>query len=142
MNKLQQAQQLRRAVQLFALSLNEETALEMPGLYPAYQVGRDYQAGAYLRYGRNALGDPQLYRVVQDHISQADWPPDATPALYAPMGLAEDGTVLWSRPSGVHDAYGIGDVVEYRGVRYRSTVEGNVWPPDRFPAGWEEVDKQ
>ena len=40
----------------------------------------------------NSVGDPQLYKVVQEHTSQADWTPDSNPALYTPIGL--DDTVL------------------------------------------------
>ena len=136
MNKLQRAEQLRRAIQLFAASLDEADALEVATLYPAYQVGRAYTAGTYLRQGADRNGDPQLYRVLQDHTSQEGWPPESTPALYGAMGLDEDGYPLWSQPGGVYDAYNAGDVVSYNGVLYQSLVDGNVWAPNVYPAGW------
>ena len=43
-------------------------------------------------------------------------------------------------PTGAHDAYNIGDQITYQGTRYRSTINANVWPPDVYPAGWEEVE--
>lgn len=142
MNKLQRAEQLRRAIQLFAVSLGETEALEVATLYPAYQVGRAYTAGTYLRRGMDRNGDPQLYRVLQDHTSQADWPPESTPALYGAMGQDEEGYPLWSQPGGAHDAYNTGDIVSYGGALYQSTIDGNVWAPDVYPQGWEALEAQ
>ena len=73
-DRLQRAEQFRRTLQLFAASLEEERALEIPTVFPAYETGKSYVMGEYLICGTNALGDPQLYRVVQDHISAAEWP--------------------------------------------------------------------
>ena len=43
------------------------------------------------------------------------------------------------RPSGAHDAYNLGDRVRYNGKVYESVIDGNVWSPDVYPAGWTEV---
>lgn len=137
MNRLQAAEQLRRALQLFAASLPEEQALEVATVYPAWAAGTAYKVGDIVSYGTNNLGDPQLYKIVQAHTSQADWLPDATPALYEAFGLNAEGYPLWAQPSGAHDAYNAGDIVDYQGTLYRSLIEGNVWAPDVYPAGWE-----
>lgn len=137
MNKLQAAAQLRRAIQLFAASLDEETALEIAGVYPSWEPGRAYAVGEYLTYGVNDVGDPQLYKAVQAHTSQGDWLPDKLPALYVPVGLTQAGYPVWSQPAGAHDAYSTGDVVDYNGILYRCTMDGNVWSPDAYPQGWE-----
>ena len=136
-DRLQRAEQLRRVLQLFAASLEEAQALGVATVFPVYQVGRDYAAGEYVTCGINRTGDPQLYRVVQAHTSAAQWPPNATPALYTPLGLDEGGYPLWVQPAGAHDAYSIGDIVNYGGTLYRSLLNGNVWSPDAYPDGWE-----
>lgn len=41
------------------------------------------------------------------------------------------------QPTGAHDAYNIGDIVKYNGILYRSLINGNVYSPDTYPAGWE-----
>ena len=106
MNKrMQAAEQLRRALQLYANTLTEVQALEVAAVYPAWAAGRSYAVGDIVRHGENGVGDPQLYKVVQEHTSQADWTPEATPALYDPFGLDEAGYPLWSQPTGAHDAY-------------------------------------
>lgn len=136
MNKLQMAEQFRRALQLFAQSLSEEQALEIATVYPKYEVGKAYSVGDYITHEVNEVGDPQLYKVVQAHTSQADWSPSATPSLYEPIGLNDKGYPLWSKPSGAHDAYNIGDIVDYNGTLYKSIIDGNVYSPDEYPAGW------
>ena len=137
MYKRQAAEQLRRALQLFVQTLSEEQALEVATVFPAWEAGRQYAVGEIVSCGVNTAGDPQLYKVVQAHASQADWLPDATPALYDPIGLDESGHPVWTRPSGAHDAYNTGDIVSYNGTLYKSLIDGNTWSPEEYPAGWE-----
>lgn len=137
MDKLQAAEQLRKAIQMFAATLTDEQALQIACVYDVYQVNKSYKVDDLFTYGTNSVGDPQLYRVVQAHTSQADWTPNTTPALYTPIGLDDSGYDIWSKPTGAHDAYNIGDIVNYNGTLYKSVIDGNVWSPDEYPAGWE-----
>lgn len=137
MNKLQAAEQLRKAIQMFAATLTDEQAMQIACVYDVYQVNKSYKVDDLFTYGTNSVGDPQLYRVVQAHTSQADWTPNTTPALYTPIGLDDSGYDIWSKPTGAHDAYNIGDIVNYNGTLYKSVINGNVWSPDEYPAGWE-----
>ncbi len=139
MDKLQAAEQFRKALQMYAQTLTDEQAMEIATVYPAYEVGRAYTIDELLTYGINDVGDPQLYRVVQTHTSQEDWKPDSTPALYMAIGLNLQGYPVWSQPTGAHDAYGVGDIVDYNGTLYKSIIDGNVWSPEAYPAGWEGV---
>ena len=41
------------------------------------------------------------------------------------------------QPTGAHDAYKIGDKITYNGQRYICKMDGCVWTPDAYPAGWE-----
>ncbi len=43
----------------------------------------------------------------------------------------------WIQPTGAHDAYKIGDKVTFKGKRYTSKINGNVWSPVAYPAGWQ-----
>lgn len=136
MNRLQAAEQLRKALQMFAASLTDEQAMEVVAVYDPWTVGKAYTVGDFLTYGENGVGDPQLYKVVQDHTSQANWTPDATPALYDAIGLDDNGYPVWSQPTGAHDAYNKGDIVNHNGTLYESLIDGNIWAPDAYPAGW------
>lgn len=137
MNKLQAAEQLRRALQMFAQTLTDEQALEVATVYPAWETGKSYAQGDLITYGVNDADDPQLYRVAQAHTSQADWEPDKTASLYTPVGLNDEGYPVWSQPTGAHDAYNKGDIVDYNGTLYVSLMDGNAYSPDAYPAGWE-----
>ena len=140
MNKLQIAEQFRRALQMFAASLDDEKAMEVATIYDAWVCDKAYSAGEFVTYGVNSVGDPQLYKVAQAHTSQLDWLPDQTPALYTPIGLDNGGYPIWSQPTGAHDAYNVGDIVNYNGTLYKSLVDGNVYSPEAYPAGWEAVE--
>ena len=43
------------------------------------------------------------------------------------------------QPTGSHDAYNTGDKITYNSKKYVCKMDGCVWNPDTYPAGWEEV---
>ena len=137
MNRLQIAEQFRKALQMFAASLDDEKALEVATIYDSWQIGKAYAVGDFLTYGKNSVGDPQLYKVVLAQTSQGDWLPDIVPSLYVAVGLDDNGYPVWSQPTGAHDAYNVGDVVNYNGTLYQSLADGNVYSPEAYPAGWK-----
>lgn len=121
---------------MFAASLPEEKAMEVVAVFDPWEIGKNYAVGDYLTYGVNGVGDPQLYKVVQDHTAQLDWTPEATASLYVAVGLDASGYPVWSPPTGAHDAYNNGDIVNFDGVLYKSVIDGNVYSPVDYPAGW------
>lgn len=139
MTILEQAQAIREAMDIAGAALDDDKALECVRLYRPWEIGKAYAVGDFLTYGENGVGDPQLYKVVQAHTSQADWLPDETPALYTAIGLDDSGYPVWSQPTGAHDAYNTGDIVNYNGTLYKSLIDGNVYSPEVYPAGWEVV---
>ena len=139
MNRLQAIEQFRKVIQLFAQTLTDEQAMEVTTVFPKYEIGKLYKEKEMFTYGVNEVGDPQLYRVVQEHTSQEDWTPDSTPSLYTPIGLTDGGYPIWSRPTGAHDSYNIGDIVEFNGKLYKSLMDGNIYSPEEYPAGWEQM---
>lgn len=141
MNRMQVAEQFRKALQMLAASLDDEKAMEVATIYDLWEVGKAYAVGEFVTYGTNSVGDPQLYKVVQAHTSQADWTPDVVPSLFAAVGLDEQGYPVWSQPTGAHDAYNKGDVVDYNGTLYRSLIDGNVCSPEAYSAGWEVYER-
>ena len=141
MNRLQIAEQFRKALQMFAASLDDERAMEVATIYDPWAVGKAYTAGEFVTYGQNSVGDPQLYKVVQAHTSQADWTPNATPALFTAIGLDAAGYPVWSQPTGAHDAYNKDDIVDYNGTLSQSLIDGNTYSPEAYPAGWAVYTK-
>lgn len=139
MDRLQVAEQYKKALQMYAQTVTDEEALVIATVYPEYKVGKKYKANEVFASGVNNVGDPQLYRVLQEHTSQEDWIPSETPSLYKAIGLNDEGYPIWSQPTGVHDAYNTGDIVEYNGELYKSLVDGNVYAPDTYTDGWEKL---
>lgn len=139
MDILQFAEQFRKVVQKFAASLSDEDAMEVASIYEPWSIGTTYKINEIIIFGINEVGDPQLYRVVQEHTSQDGWFPKTTPSLYVAIGLDDDGHPVWSQPTGAHDAYNTGDVVNYNGDLYESLIDGNVYSPDAYPTGWKKL---
>lgn len=138
----QYAEQFRFAVQEFAATLPEEKAIEIATVYPEWDGnGHAYAINDYCVYGVNQVGDPQLYRCLQAHTSQEDWTPDVAVSLFKAVGIADDDIPIWSQPVGTEDAYMKGDKVHYPDAEddvYESLIDGNVWSPEAYPAGWEK----
>mgnify|MGYP002511139617 CR=1 FL=1 len=133
------AQQMNRAFQLFAqgLALTDSQAMEIADLYEPWAENKVYKTGMILKHGTNADGEAQLYTVLQDHQSQADWEPDKAASLFKPIGFTDSGLPVWTQPLGAGDAYNTGDKVEHGGKAWVSTVDSNVWEPGVY--GWEET---
>ena len=137
-NKVQSALELRKALQIFLSKLDPDTDSEnmmaVPSVFPKYEVGKAYKVKDVFAYGENAVGDAQLYQVLQDHTSSAEWTPDTSASLYKKIGVTEEGYPEWVQPLGASDAYNTGDVISHKGVLYESTADGNVWEPGVY--GW------
>ena len=130
MTYIERARALRPYIEKAAISLTDEDALQAVELFPQWVVEHAYVVGERLQY--NGV----LYRVVQAHTSQADWTPDITPALFVVVSLDEWPEFV--QPTGVHDAYNKGDKVTFEGKHYISLIDGNVYSPTAYPAGWQE----
>ena len=126
---------LRAMIEKSSVGLSDNDALEAVELFPVWAADTEYASNVRLRYGE------KLYRCVQAHTSQIGWEPDKTPALWTEV--AKPGEIpVWRQPTGAQDAYNKGDRVHYPdadGPVYESLIDGNVWSPEAYPAGWEVV---
>lgn len=141
MNRLEKAREFRRKIDanlqvtrklIRVDELSEEELTEMIDLYESYQVDKLYKVNDIFKY------EGKLYKVIQEHTSQADWIPSELPALYLNM-MPENVIPEWVQPTGSHDSYSIGDRVIFEGRVYESLIDGNTWSPVDYPQGWEEV---
>ena len=123
------AKQLRQLIEQLAVTLDDESALTGVELFPMWAIGRSYAVGDRVQHGGI------LYKCVQAHTSQADWAPDATPALWVVVSIEDYPE--WVQPTGAHDAYNTGDKVSYKGKHYVCTIDGNAYAPDVY--GWKET---
>ena len=63
------------------------------------------------------------------------WTPDVTPALWKEVSV--DEFPEWVQPTGVQDAYKLGDKVSHNNLHWISDVDNNVWEPSVF--GWSNI---
>ena len=129
--KREYALKLRQMIVKASASLSDEDALEAIELFKPWQTDTAYTVDERIRYGE------KLYRCVQAHTSQAEWTPDATPALWTEVALPGEIPV-WKQPTGAQDAYQTGDKVHYPTAEdeiWISTTDNNVWQPGVY--GWE-----
>ena len=121
-------------------NLSDEQALQVPLMFPKWQVGKAYVVGDRVLY----LG--VLYKVLQAHTSQDGWQPDVAPSLFAKNLIVKDeqGEQVdipeWEQPDSTNP-YMTGDKVRFEGKVYQSLIDNNVWSPSDYPQGWEEVNE-
>ena len=130
-----------KAASFAALSFTDEQALEVPDLYPVYEVDHAYKKDERFNY------NGRLFKVNQAHTSAAQWVPGetGTESLYTCLEMAGDGYLVWTQPTGAHNAYNTGDIVHYPTADdplYKSLIDGNVWSPDAYPQGWEIYNEE
>lgn len=131
MTLVELAKQLRPIIeQAVSTALDDATALQSVPLFPAWAEGLSVKVDERYQYN-NAL-----YRVVQAHTTQADWPPDKTPALWVVVSLDEWPEFV--QPTGAHDAYNTGDKITFNGEHYVCKMDACTWSPSDYPAGWEK----
>ena len=118
----------------------EATAEEVEALvvlYPAWEPGVEYLKDTLLSHSG------KLYKVNQDHTSQEIYPPDAegVTALYSEA--APEGVIpLWVHSTGAHDAYAVGDMVQYKEKIWQSKIDANTTVPDGdepYNRYWEDL---
>lgn len=81
-----QARDLFAALETLRAGATDNQALEAKYIYPVWKPNTAYTTAHRLLYGDS------LYRVLQDHTSQADWTPDITPALYTVVEAVHTGS--------------------------------------------------
>ena len=116
-------------------SVDDATALDAVNLFPKWKVGKVYAPKTRFRYNNI------LYSVLTEHTSQSDWTPDNAPSLFAKVLIPDANVIPEREQPDSTNAYMTGDKVRYNGVVYVSVIDNNVWSPEAYPAGWEEVVK-
>lgn len=82
-----QAYKFLKSVKKLRGDLTDDIALNNIDFYPEWEVGEELKVGDRIQYNE------KLYKVVQNHTSQADWIPGTLPSLYSPIDLVNEGTL-------------------------------------------------
>lgn len=133
-NFLEMARRLRLMVMEQAKTFTDEEALEIPIAFPKWAPDTEYNVGDRVREGE------KLYKVLQQHISQANWNPAEASSLYAEILPGQEGSGEeigdWVQPDSTNP-YMTGDKVRHNGKVWVCIIDNNVWEPGVY--GWEEV---
>lgn len=115
-------------------SIDDEMALTAVEVYPQWRAeGEEYKVGQRVQYNGT------LYKVLTDHTSQEAWTPVDAPSLFAKVLIPNVNVIPeWEQPDSTNP-YMNGDKVTYNGKTYVSTIDNNIWSPDAYPAGWQEI---
>lgn len=129
----QRARQLRTVISSAMQNEDDATVLANSMLLPEWEDGVNYITGQKIRYGG------VVYKVLQTHISQATWNPEDAPSLFAKVLIPDEDVIPeWEQPDATNP-YMKGDTVMYKGVKYESLIDNNVWSPEAYPAGWQVI---
>ncbi len=129
-----QAKRLRELLEKAAASLADTDALEAVIFFPEWAPDRDYTKGDRVQH------QGQLYRLIPEtHHSQADWPPELTPAVWARVDDPAEEWPEWRQPLGAEDAYPPGAKVSHNGQHWVNSLDiPNSWEPGVY--GWSEIE--
>lgn len=105
----------------------------------------DEQRGELVELARESADPAASYAPLQEQIDQAFAQIKALGDRVAALEAGEapepspepEEWPAWVQPTGAHDCYNTGDKVTYNGQHYVSKIDGNVWSPEAYPAGWE-----
>lgn len=96
-SRMKKAQHMRRAAMYGARALTDEEAAGVPTMFeewnPAGVAVYDGEDGKHAVTRVRGTVSGLLYRCRESHTTQADWPPETTPALWAVIDVAHAGTM-------------------------------------------------
>lgn len=122
---------LRELIVKASASLDDSDALDGIELFDEWAVDTKYTVDKRVRY--NGI----LYKVLQEHTSQADWTPDKAVSLFVRVDDPSVEFPEWRQPTGAHDAYAEGAKVSHNEKHWISTIPANTYEPGVY--GWDEV---
>lgn len=108
----------------------DELAATHKALFNTWKVETNYEIGDRVIY------KDVLYKVLQNHTSQADWTPETAPSLFAKIltDTVSNEILPWEQPDSTNP-YQKGDKVSHNGQNWVSNVDNNVWEPGVY--GWD-----
>lgn len=119
-------------------ALDDEHSESVKELFPFWGAGVEYHEEDKEKSipADRVQYDGLLYRCIQSHVSQSDWTPNITSALWVRTSTEE--WPEWVQPTGAHDAYPLNAKVSHNGKHWINTgKDGNEYEPGVW--GWDEV---
>lgn len=125
MTRVEKAKQFRRCAAITANAATDAQAAAFPSMFETWRPGITVKPGERLYLPSTDL----LYKVRDGagHTTQADWPPDLTPAMWAVVDAGHEGTADDPIPAeaGMEYEYGL-CYLDPNGKVYRCQRTGEV----------------
>lgn len=131
--KRSEAIYLRSIVEKASASLDDKTASTASTLFPRLK-----QSGALISVGTRINWNGTIKKASVDLWDTAENNPDNAPSLWQDIEY-KNGYRIIPDTLTVTTAFAKDECGWWNGVLYRSLMEGNVYTPAVYPAGWEEV---
>lgn len=133
MKHIENARKLRPAMEKASASLDDKTASTASALFPRLK-----QNGALVSAGTRINWNGTIKKASVDLWDTAENNPDNAPSLWQDIEYNEGYRIIPDTLT-VTTAFAKDECGWWNGVLYRSLMEGNVYTPAVYPAGWEEV---
>lgn len=129
-----EALRLRAIVEQAAASLDDKTASTVGMLFPRLK-----QDGSLVKAGTRINWHGTLKRAAVDLWGTEANSPDNAPALWEDIAY-RDGFRVIPQTITAGTAFALDECGWWGDTLYRSTINANVYTPEQYPAGWEQVE--
>ena len=133
MNILERARALRKNIITSSASLEDKVASETPELF-----GRLNENGELIKVGTRINWNGLLKRAAVDLWDTKENNPDNAPALWEDIAYKEGYRIIPETVT-AGTAFSKDELGWWKDTLYKSILDNNVWTPEQYPSGWEEV---
>lgn len=135
LKKLDAAHQLRRAMEMFAKTLDDANASEVPLLFQGLK-----QDGNLIAAGTRINWKGKIKKATVDLWDTAENNPDNAPTLWADLEY-RDGIRIIPETIITAKAFAKDELGWWGDAIYRSKVDANVYTPEQYAGNWELVNE-
>lgn len=132
--KRSEAIRLRAIVETAVVSLDDQTASEAASLFPRLKGD-----GSLVKAGTRVNHHGTIKRAAVDLWDSEENNPDNAPTLWEDLAYKQ-GYRIAPDTFTATNAASKGEKLWFGDVLYESTMDGNVYTPEQYPAGWKIVE--
>lgn len=128
------ARAFRAKISDVAQALSDREALDNTELFAMWKSEKTYAQGERVAYR------DKLYKCLQGHTALENWMPDTTPVLWVEVAKDNEYREIKANMLAT-EAFHEGECGWWQNKDsiYISTIAGNVWTPESYPAGWAKI---
>ena len=133
MNHIEEARKFRAAMMNIALTLDDAQASTVPQIFNPMKYD-----GGLIKSGTRIKWDNGLKRAAVDIWDTEANNPNNAPTLWEDIAY-KDGFRIIPEFITATLAFSEGECGWWNDILYRSKINGNVYTPDIYPGGWEQM---